>query len=172
LTSGAHRTTGLGDSTFFGYFVPPNEGKLIWGFGPVLQVPTHTNKNLGVNQWAVGPSLIMVIQPGKWSVFGIIDNAWSFAGSENNHVNMLNFQYQAVRLFSKNWFFITNWTVVADWKAPRSEQWTIPIGGGGGKSFKLFGDQYQVYGQVGYNVVRPDNESATLRGIFAITKVF
>ena len=37
---GDSRSFGLGDSTFFGYFVPPNEGKLIWGFGPALQAPT------------------------------------------------------------------------------------------------------------------------------------
>lgn len=47
LTAGADRTNGLGDSTFFSYFVPPNEGKFIWGFGPGLQVPTHTRAEKG-----------------------------------------------------------------------------------------------------------------------------
>ena len=46
LTPDADRTNGLGDSTFFGYLVPPNEGKIIWGFGPALQAPTHTNADL------------------------------------------------------------------------------------------------------------------------------
>ena len=40
MNSADDRSFGLGDSTFFGYFVPPNEGKLIWGFGPALKVPT------------------------------------------------------------------------------------------------------------------------------------
>ena len=39
LTPGADRTNGLGDSTFFGYLVPPNEGKIIWGFGPACRSP-------------------------------------------------------------------------------------------------------------------------------------
>ena len=174
LTPGADRTNGLGDSTFFGYFVPPNEGKLIWGFGPGLQAPTHTNDALGVDKWAAGPALIVVVQPGNWSIFGILDNVWSFAGPGDDDINMLNFQYQAVYLFpnAKDWFFITNWTVAADWEAPGSERWTVPIGGGFGKQFKLFGDQYQLYSQIGYNVVRPNNDAATWRAIVALTRVF
>jgi hypothetical protein len=62
--------------------------------------------------------------------------------------------------------------VEADWEAPASERWTVPIGGGFGKQFKLFGDQYQFYAQIGYNVVRPDDDSATWRGILALTRVF
>jgi len=172
LTAGADRTNGLGDSTFFGYFVPPNEGKFIWGFGPGLQAPTHTNDDLGVDKWAAGPALIVVVQPGNWSIFGILDNVWSFAGSGSEEINLLNFQYQAVYQFHEDWFFITNWTVEADWEAPSSESYIVPIGGGFGKQFKLFGDQYQVYAQVGYNVVRPDDDAATWRAIVAFTRVF
>ena len=172
LAAGADRTNGLGDSTFSGYFVPPNEGKLIWGFGPVLQVPTHTNDDLGIDQWAAGPSLIVVVQPGNWSIFGILDNVWSFAGPGSEKINLFNFQYQAVCQFHEDWFFISNWTVEADWEAPSSESWTVPIGGGFGKQFKLLGSQYQAYAQVGYNVVRPDDDAATWRAIVALTRVF
>lgn len=172
LTPGADRTNGLGDSTFFGYLVPPNEGKIIWGFGPALQVPTHTNADLGIDKWAAGPALIVGVQPGNWSIFGLLDNIWSFAGSDSEDINLLNFQYQAVRLFPRDWFFITNWVVEADWEAPSGDRWTVPIGGGFGKQFKLFGNQFQAYGQVGYNVVRPNDEAATWRAILALTAVF
>jgi hypothetical protein len=47
----------------------------------------------------------------------------------------------------------------------------VPIGGGFGKQFKVFGSQFQAYGQVGYNVVRPDGAS-TWRAILALTAVF
>jgi hypothetical protein len=69
LAPGEGRTDGLGDSTFFGYFVPPNEeGELIWGFGPALQVPTNTDNDLGIDKWAAGPALIVGAQPGNWSI--------------------------------------------------------------------------------------------------------
>ena len=172
LTLGGDRTGGLGDSTFFGYFVPPNEGDIIWGFGPALQAPTHTEKELGINKWAAGPALIVGVQPGNWSIFGLLDNVWSFAGSGSEDINMLNFQYQAVYLYSKDWFFITNWTVEADWEASSSDRWTVPVGGGFGKQFKLGGSQYQLYGQLGYNVIRPDDNAPTWRAILALTRVF
>jgi hypothetical protein len=171
LAPGADRTNGLGDSTFFGYLVPPNEGPIIWGFGPALQVPTHTNDDLGVDKWAAGPALIVGVQPGNWSIFGLLDNVWSFAGSDDEDINLLNFQYQAVRLFPGDWFFITNWVVESDWEADSGDRWTVPIGGGFGKQFKLFGNQFQAYGQVGYNVVRPD-DAASWRAILALTVVF
>jgi hypothetical protein len=172
LEAGADRSNGLGDSTFFGYFVPPNEGSLIWGFGPALQAPTHTNDDLGVDKWAAGPALIVGVQPGNWSIFGLLDNVWSFAGSDSEDINMLNFQYQAVYLYPRDWFFITNWTIEADWEAPSGDRWTVPIGGGFGKQFKIGKQQFQAYGQVGYNVVRPDDDAATWRAIVALTKVF
>ena len=71
----------------------------------------------------------------------------------------------------KDWFFITHWDVVADWEAATSDRWTVPIGGGFGKQFKLGGRQFQAYGQVGYNVVRPDDASSW-RAIVALTWVF
>jgi hypothetical protein len=69
LAPAEDRTSGLGDSTFFGYFVPPNEGKFIWGFGPALQAPTHTKDELGMDSWAAGPALIVGAQPDNWSLF-------------------------------------------------------------------------------------------------------
>jgi hypothetical protein len=178
LALGDGRTDGIGDSTFFGYFVPPNEGALIWGFGPSLQVPTHTDDDLGIDQWATGPALIVGAQPGNWSIFGLFDNIWSFAGSGSEDINLFNFQYQAVYLFPegglfpKDWFFITNWTIGADWEAPDNDRWTVPIGGGLGKQFKIGEHQFQAYGQLGYNVVRPSGDDASWRGVLALTWVF
>jgi hypothetical protein len=174
MVPGADRTNGLGDSTFFGYFVPPNEdGALIWGFGPALQAPTNTDSDLGIDKWAAGPALIVGAQPGNWSIWGLFDNVWSFAGSDSQDINLFNFQYQVVYLLPKNpdWFFISNWTVEADWEAPSNDRWTVPIGGGFGRQFKIGQDQFQAYGQVGYNVVRPDDEQANWRAIVALTWV-
>jgi hypothetical protein len=171
LASGDDRTYGLGDSNFFGYFAPATEGKVIWGIGPALQAPTATDNDLGRDKWAAGPALILGIQPGNWSIFGLFDNVWSFAGSGDEKVNEFTFQYQAVYQFPKDWFFITNWVVDADWEAANGDRWTVPIGGGFGKQFKLGSQQFQVYGQVGYNVVKPDDASGW-RAITVLSLIF
>jgi hypothetical protein len=127
---------------------------------------------LGNDKWAAGPALIVGVQPGNWSIFGLFDNVWSFAGS-GEEINEFTLQYQAVYLFpkAKDWFFITNWDIEADWEADSDDRWTVPVGDGFGKQFKLGGRQFQAYGQVGYNLVRPDGAS-TWRAIAALTLVF
>ncbi len=171
MSPGDDRSYGLGDSKFFGYFVPPNEGKLIWGFGPALQVPTATGDISGSGKWAAGPALIIGAQPGNWSLFALFDNVWDFAGSGSQDVNEFNLQYQAVYLLPKNWFFITNWTIEADWTAASDDRWTVPIGGGAGRQFMIGKHTYQAYGQIGYNVIRPDGASSW-RAIAALTLIF
>jgi hypothetical protein len=171
LSPGDSRSYGLGDSTFFGYFVPPNEGKLIWGFGPALEVPTATGDIQGSDKWSIGPSVIIGVQPGNWSIFGLFDNVWDFAGSGDEEVNAFNLQYQAVYLLPKNWFFITNWNIEADWTEPSNNTWTVPVGGGFGRQFRIGKQVLQAYGQVGYNVVSPDGAS-TWRGIFVLDLIF
>jgi hypothetical protein len=171
MSAGDDRIVGLGDSTFFGYFVPANEGKLIWGIGPAVQVPTATNSTLGSDKWAAGPALIVGGQPGNWSIFGLFDNVWDFAGSGSEKINEFTFQYQAVYLFPREWFFITNWTVEADWTEASNNRWTVPIGGGFGRQFKIGKQVFQAYGQVGYNVERPTGAS-TWRGIAALSLIF
>jgi hypothetical protein len=168
---GDDRSYGLGDTTLFAYFVPPNEGKLIWGFGPAVQAPTATGDILGSDKWAAGPSVIIGVQPGDWSIFALFDNVWSFKGSGDQEVNAFNLQYQAVHIFPKSWFFITNWNVEADWTEPGDNRWTVPVGGGFGRQFTIGKQVIQAYGQAGYNVIRPDGDSSW-RTIFVLDLIF
>ena len=103
--------------------------------------------------------LVVGVQPGNWSIFGLFDNVWDVAGSGDEQVNEFTFQYQAVYLFSEKWYFITNWSIVADWAEPSNNRWTVPIGGGFGAQFKIGKQVVQVYGQGGYNIARPDGAS-------------
>ncbi|MGB3429139.1 MAG: hypothetical protein WBA53_13300, partial [Burkholderiaceae bacterium] len=43
LAPGSSRENGLGDTVFTAFLSPANPGHWIWGTGPVLQSPTHTN---------------------------------------------------------------------------------------------------------------------------------
>lgn len=100
----------------------------------------------------------------------MIDNIWSYAGAGET-INEFSFQYQAVYMLPKDWFLISNWEIDADWEALGDDRWTVPVGAGFGKQFKIGKSQFQAYGQLGYNVVAPD-EASTWRGIVALTYVF
>ncbi|MBW2706742.1 MAG: hypothetical protein JRD84_10590 [Deltaproteobacteria bacterium] len=59
---------GLGNITYQGFISPAQPGKLIWGAGPVLQIPTHTDDRLGTDKWSAGPGFVALAMPGKWVV--------------------------------------------------------------------------------------------------------
>src|SRR5689334_1372910 len=69
-------TFGLGDiqPTFF--FAPSKPSKLIWGVGPALLLPTATDDNLGSGKWCIGPSVVALVQPGKWTLGALGSNLW------------------------------------------------------------------------------------------------
>jgi hypothetical protein len=77
----------LADIVFTAFFVPKSKG-IMWGFGPVVELPTGGSLR-GTQKWSAGPSLVVLIQPGEWTMGGLINNAWSFAGdSERGDVTI------------------------------------------------------------------------------------
>jgi hypothetical protein len=47
LYPGDERTNGVGDTVFTAFLSPANPGHWIWGAGPVVQLPTNSNSELG-----------------------------------------------------------------------------------------------------------------------------
>ncbi|MBZ4039116.1 transporter [Lysobacter sp. 13A] len=77
--------TGLGDITPTLFFSPkqPTAGGLVWGVGPVFLLPTATDDLLGADQWAAGPSAVMLKQTGSWTVGLLANHLWSLAGDDD-----------------------------------------------------------------------------------------
>jgi hypothetical protein len=61
---------------------PAKPGKLIWGVGPSLLLPTATYTTLGQGKWGAGPSLVLLAQPEHWTIGMVTNNIWSFAGNK------------------------------------------------------------------------------------------
>lgn len=77
--------TGLGDiiqSIFFSPKAPTKKG-LIWGVGPILLLPTATDDLLGAHKWAAGPNAVFLKLIGRYTVGGLVNHMWSYAGSGN-----------------------------------------------------------------------------------------
>lgn len=55
------------------------------------------------------------------------------------------------------WYLTSSPIITADWKAPGGDQWTVPLGGGGGRTFKIGKQAFNAYVQAFGNVVRPDD---------------
>jgi len=149
-------SSGLGDIVFTGFYVPESKG-LMWGFGPVIEMPTGGSIR-GSQKWSAGPSLVLLAQPGEWTFGALINNAWSFAGnSDRADVNHMLVNLFVVRQLGGGWYVNSSPIITADWTADPGDQWIVPLGAGGGKLIMLGGKlplnlQTQLY----YNVIRPE----------------
>jgi hypothetical protein len=151
---------GFGDMTPTLFFAPTAPHKVIWGAGPVFILPTGANKVLGQGKLSMGPSLVILVQPGHWGFGALVNNAWSVAGpSDRAAVNQMTLQYFVNYNLKKGWSLSWSPVVTANWNASNGNVWTVPVGGGVGRIFRLgfqsFNASLQFYG----NVVRPSGGS-------------
>ena len=157
LSTTSDDTWGLSATQFSAFLSPAKSSPVIWGVGPILQLPTTTNDVLGSRKWGAGPTAVALTMQGPW-VFGILGNqVWSFAGS-NDRPNESKFltQYFINYNFGQGWYLTSAPIVTADWQAGSGNKWTVPVGGGFGKVFRIgklpFNANWGYYA----NVVRPD----------------
>jgi hypothetical protein len=150
---------GLGDTTLTGWISPSKAAALTWGVGPVVLIPTSTDDVLGAGEWGAGISAIVLGMPGDWVVGSLLSNVWTAEEDDGS---------RAVNLFS--WQPIINYNIpemhglyltsvpliTANWEADEDNRWTVPVGGGVGKLFKL--GKQPVNGQVSayYNAKKPE----------------
>lgn len=69
---------------------------------------------------------------------------------------MFSAQYVAYCNFPKGWYLESNATITANWLADTDNVWTVPVGGGLGKTLKIGRFYYSPAIQAFYNAVRPD----------------
>ena len=82
------RTSGIGDTLTSVFFSPSKPGKIIWGLGPAIQLPTATNKALGSEQFAMGPTAVALMQPGHWTLGMLWNHLWTVSGaSDRKRIN-------------------------------------------------------------------------------------
>ena len=151
--------TGIGNVQFTGFLSPVSSSKFVWGVGPVFQLPTRTDTYLGNQMWSAGPSAVGVYIDGPWVVGLLAQNVWSFAGPggrDNPSVNSFLTQAFINYNLPDGWYLTTQPIITADWKADGSNQWTLPVGAGVGKIFKIGKLPFNANIAAYYNVVRPD----------------
>ena len=125
---------GLGDMNPSFFLSPRKPGALIWGAGPALVIPTATSNILGNGKLSLGPSAVVLAQPGQWTVGALVSNVWSVAGSGGRpSVNRMALQYFISYNLPHEWYLSSAPTLTADWRATSGNVWTVPLGAGVGK---------------------------------------
>jgi hypothetical protein len=151
------RATGLGDINY-SLFVSPADAKgFIWGLGPSLTFPTATDDQLGSGKWSAGPTGVILIQPGWGTYGGLVRQLWSFAGDDDrSEVNQMLIEPFINYNLAGGWYLITDMILTANWNADSGNRWTVPLGGGVGKLFKIGSLPINSRLEAYYNIEKPD----------------
>jgi len=154
------RENGLGDTTLTAFLSPRAPGKVTWGAGPVLLVPTSTDDALGLGEWGGGLSAVALATPGPWVVGSLVSNVWADSDDpKRSDINLFTWQYFVnYNIPNGNGLYLVSAPIItANWEADSDDRWTVPFGGGVGKIFRI-GEQ-PVNAQVSayYNVEKPTN---------------
>lgn len=156
LAPGFLSAFGLGDINPTLFLSPGKASELIWGLGPTFTFPTATDSILGSGKWSAGPAAVMLTMPGHWVVGALANQQWSFAGWGEKDVSQMLIQPFVNYNFPKGWYLSSAPIVTANWEADSGDVWTVPIGGGMGKIFRLGKLPLNTQLQAFYNVVKPD----------------
>lgn len=148
--------------TAFSAFLSPSKpvNKWVWGVGPIVQLPTITNKTLGSNVWGAGPAIVAVRLDSPWVYGLLVNNVFSLGGQTGRGGNsysvmtvnpFLNYNFRG------GWFVGTVPIITASWETPGTK-WTVPVGAQAGRLIKLFGKlPVNLLAGAYYNVVRPED---------------
>jgi len=162
-------TYGIGDTSQSLLLSPVNSGikDFAWAFGPIVTVPTASNLILGTGKLLLGPEAVVIYTPGHWVMGAVVSNSWSVAGDPlRNSVNFFNAQpfinYNIPQGYG--WYLVSAPIITADWNAAPGRQWTVPLGGGVGRVFKVADQAFNAQAQAFYNVVRAGPGSISTPG--------
>ena len=149
--------SGLGDLNYSAFLSPSKVDKVIWGAGMSLSMPTASDDQLGSGKWSTGPTAVVLTQPG-WGSLGLLARQlWSFAGDDDRrNVNQTLIEPFLNYNLENGWFLISDMIITANWEADSSNQWTVPLGGGVGRVFKIGNQPINSRLEAYYNVVQPD----------------
>ena len=157
-------------------FLSPARGNgFFWGAGPVISLPTATNSVTGMNKWGSGPSVAFAWQGSiPWTIGFVANNVWSFGGSPqgSDRTNSLLLNPIVSYRFGDGWSLSTSPNITANWASKSDKRWTVPVGAGIGKAFKIGGQPMTLKLETYYNVVRTGDQASVWAAQLTLTLLF
>jgi len=144
----------LGDIGFDASIARTLSGGYVVGGGLVGTLPTATDDALGLDQWLLGPE-VLVAKVAKWGVLGLlVTHQWDVAGGDGTSITGGQYFY-TINL--KNGWQINGSPVYSyNHNASSGNAWTFPIAFGFAKTSILGGRPWKFNLQYWHYVVAPD----------------
>ncbi len=151
---------GLGDMQPSFFLVPKKTTKIIYGGGLFAQIPSATSRYTGQGKFGLGPTVVALMQPGKWTFGFLTNNVTSVAGGgQRTQVNQFLLQWFVNYNLNKGYYLTTAPVVTANWNGGSSGTWTIPFGGGIGRIMKMGFQPVNISAQFYGNAATPSGAS-------------
>lgn len=118
---------GVGDviQSFFFTPTPKTPDDLIIGFGPVIYLPTASEKIFGPDQYAVGPTAVIAKQRNRWTIGTLANHLWAMEKKENAQgINSTFFQPFINYTTPTSVTYSLNTESTYDWN---TDDYTIPV---------------------------------------------
>ncbi|MCJ8318710.1 MAG: transporter [Colwellia sp.] len=164
--------SGIGDivqSVFFSPKAPTKTG-WIWGAGPVLLLPTGSDKMLTADKWGIGPTAVALKQKGPWTYGGLANHIISIAGDDDRgDINATFLQPFLSYTTPAAITYTLNAEATYDWEG---EQWTIPVYAGISKVLKINSQLISVAAGVRYWAATTDSSPEGIALRVSLTFMF
>ncbi len=166
------RTTGFGDLVYVGLLAPKEStklgatgGRLIWGVGPTLMVPTASEAVLGTGKVSLGPAAVVAYLGPEWT-FGLFPQHWWSVGGNPTRADVAFTNIQYFVSYAPPWDPKAQWriglspNIAIDWKA-RGDKITVPVGLGIGRMLSIGQLPVQVHIEAEYAVIHPHDRAGS-----------
>jgi hypothetical protein len=169
---GTGASSGIGNilqSLFFSPKAPTKQG-IIWGVGPAIQLPTASTERFGLDQWALGPTFVVLTQKSEWTIGVLGNQLWSVSGNhgEQNSSAMylqpfVSYTTHTAMTFSLNTESTYNW---------ETERWAVPVNFQVTQVARIGKQLVSLGGGVGYWIMSPRDAAEGWRARVVITFLF
>lgn len=140
---------GFGNTVQSFFFSPkaPTSGGLIWGAGPVIQIPTNTD-GLGADQWGLGLTGVALRQRNGWTVGALANHIWSVSNNDTYGRSSVSFMQPFVSYSTPGGTtYAANVEASYDWKG---DEWAVPVNFAVSQLATIAGRPVQIGGGVRY----------------------
>lgn len=169
---GSGHQFGLGDTLQSFFFTPKAVGPsgIIWGVGPAILLPTATDKLLGGEKWAAGPTGVILRQSGPWTYGVLANHVWSFAGnSVRRDISSTFIQPFLAYTTPDAWTYGINLESSYDWVG---DQWSVPMNVTVSKLLKFGNQPVSIGAGLRYWLSSPDSGPKGFGGRLIMTFLF
>lgn len=149
---------GMGDTVILSLLAPSAARSFLWGFGPILTLPTASDKRLGAGKWSAGPAGFLGYIGDRGFIGLLAQQQWSYAGWADEHVSLTDLQYFVQLFLPGEWQVgLGNPDVLIDWTVDDDDKVTFPVGLNVAKMIKVGETPVKLWLSGYYTPVRPDS---------------